>query len=138
MPVPDTPITREEQYYDATLRGNTSGLPTPLTRQEEYLNAIAQNGGGGGSGGGVLVVTFDDDTGVCDHTWQEIHDAIGDGQLVFWSYVEEPSYAYYNLITAAMYLNGTYYISMNFASPSDPTSALATASSANGYPTIEE
>lgn len=92
----------------------------------------------GGSGGGVLVVTFDDDTGACDHTWKEIHDAIGDGQLVFWSYVEEPGYAYYNLITAAMYLNGVYYISMNFADPADPTSALATSSSANGYPTIEE
>ena len=48
---------------------------TPLTRIEQYLDAIANNGSPSPSGGGVLVVHMDSDTGALDKTWQEIHDA---------------------------------------------------------------
>ena len=80
MPIPNTPVTREEVYLDAIATGDASGIPAyPVTREEMYLDAIAKNGGGGGggSGGGVLVChmsTVGEDE-VLDKTWQEISDA---------------------------------------------------------------
>ena len=48
--LPDTPITRKEQYL-AAIAGQAVPYPeTPLTREEAYLDAIAKNGGGGGGG----------------------------------------------------------------------------------------
>lgn len=51
FPVPEEPLTREEQYLSA-IAGVTeaSEIPEkPLTRVEAYLNKIVENGGGGGS-----------------------------------------------------------------------------------------
>ena len=53
FPVPEEPLTREEQYLSA-IAGVTasSDIPEkPLTRVEAYLNKIVENGGGGGGGG---------------------------------------------------------------------------------------
>lgn len=53
FPVPEEPLTREEQYLSA-IAGVTeaSEIPEkPLTRVEAYLNKIVENGGGGGGGG---------------------------------------------------------------------------------------
>ena len=52
FPVPEEPLTREEQYLSA-IAGVTSSsdIPEePLTRIEAYLNKIVENGGGGGGG----------------------------------------------------------------------------------------
>ena len=51
FPVPEEPLTREEQYLSA-IAGVTeaSEIPEkPLTRIEAYLDKIVENGGGGGS-----------------------------------------------------------------------------------------
>lgn len=45
-----TPYTRYEEYLDAILNDDISGLPKPVTREEAYLYAIAKNSGGGGGG----------------------------------------------------------------------------------------
>lgn len=53
FPVPEEPITREEQYLSA-IAGVTAATeipPEPLTRVEAYLDKIVKNGGGGGGGG---------------------------------------------------------------------------------------
>lgn len=50
FPVPEEPLTREEQYLSA-IAGVTpsSNIPEkPLTRIEAYLDEIVKNGGGGG------------------------------------------------------------------------------------------
>ena len=52
FPVPEEPLTREEQYLSA-IAGVTSSsdIPEkPLTRIEAYLDKIVENGGGGGGG----------------------------------------------------------------------------------------
>lgn len=51
MALPDKPINRLEQFYNAIATGDPSGLPDPITREEAYLDYIAKNGGGGGGGG---------------------------------------------------------------------------------------
>ena len=55
FPVPEEPLTREEQYLSA-IAGVTEATEIPeipLTRVEAYLNEIVENGGGGGGGGTV-------------------------------------------------------------------------------------
>lgn len=52
---PETPVTREEVYCDAILRGLNGDspapvIPTPVWRMEEYLAAIAEAASSGGSG----------------------------------------------------------------------------------------
>lgn len=72
MAIPEKPLSRLEQYLDATATGDSSGIPErplsrleqylqriatgdgiaperPLSRLEQYLDAIANGGGGGGS-----------------------------------------------------------------------------------------
>lgn len=53
---PQTPVTREEVYYDAILRGLNGDspapvIPTPVWRMEEYLAAIAEAASAGGGSG---------------------------------------------------------------------------------------
>lgn len=51
--IPETPLTRKEQYL-AAIAGADSKIPEkPLTREERYLAYIAENGGGGGGVAGV-------------------------------------------------------------------------------------
>lgn len=49
--LPNVPLTRIEQYL-AKIAGQDVAIPNvPLTRMEQYLAYIAENGGGGGGGG---------------------------------------------------------------------------------------
>ena len=53
---PETPVTREEVYYDAILRGLNGDspapvIPPPVWRMEEYLAAIAEAASAGGGSG---------------------------------------------------------------------------------------
>lgn len=50
FPVPEEPLTREEQYLSAIagVTASTEIPEKPLTRVEAYLNKIVENGGGGG------------------------------------------------------------------------------------------
>lgn len=101
----------------------------PYTRTEMYLDAIAK-GGGGSTGGGVLVVH--DINGTLDKTWQEIHDAdfaviyfspvTGFTAMVIISGVAESGYSIYGVA-----YNGT-----------TPVERLYSASSASGYPVLED
>lgn len=55
MPIPETPMTRSEQYLNAIATSDTSNIPdVPMTREEQYLDYIARNGGGGGGGSSTL------------------------------------------------------------------------------------
>lgn len=61
---PETPVTREEVYYDAILRGLNGDspapvIPTPVWRMEEYLAAIAEAASSGGSGSLPSVTSSD-------------------------------------------------------------------------------
>lgn len=51
FPVPEEPLTREEQYLSAIagVTEKTEIPEKPLTRIETYLDEIVKNGGGGGS-----------------------------------------------------------------------------------------
>lgn len=61
----------------STLSGLTDvDISNPSDGQTLVYNATSGKWeNGGGSGGGVLVVQVDEQTGVLDKTWQEIHDA---------------------------------------------------------------
>lgn len=106
---PETPQTREEQYYDAILRGLNGDtpapeIPVPVWRTEEYLAAIAQAAQSGGSSlpsvsatdnGKVLavkngawaadsnafIVTMSGNT--CSHSSAEIKAVVDSGRPVF-------------------------------------------------------
>lgn len=58
--IPETPLTRKEQYLAAIAGVNASIPEKPLTREEQYLAYIAGNGGGGGVAG---VSSFNGRTG---------------------------------------------------------------------------
>lgn len=53
FPVPEEPLTREEEYLSAIagVTASTEIPEKPLTRVEAYLDKIVENGGGGGGGG---------------------------------------------------------------------------------------
>ena len=53
FPVPEKPLTREEEYLSAIAQvtASTEIPEKPLTRVEAYLDKIVENGGGGGGGG---------------------------------------------------------------------------------------
>lgn len=55
FPVPEEPLTREEEYLSAIagVTASTEIPEKPLTRIEAYLDKIVENGGGGGGGGTV-------------------------------------------------------------------------------------
>lgn len=55
FPVPEEPLTREEEYLSAIagVTASTEIPEKPLTRVEAYLDKIVENGGGGGGGGTV-------------------------------------------------------------------------------------
>lgn len=83
MAIPDSPLTRSEEYLNNIATGEGAIPDVPLTRIEQYLDYIAKNGGsgGGGSGGGVMIVNLelmqdgDDRAYVCDKTAGEMMQA---------------------------------------------------------------
>lgn len=91
MAIPNSPLTRSEEYLNNIATGEGAIPDVPLTRIEQYLDYIAKNGGsgGGGSSGGVLVVTISSTvtaTGtafIADKTVAEIREAMLSGGAVF-------------------------------------------------------
>ena len=68
-PLPDVPLTRKEQYL-AKIAGQDVELPdVPLTREEMYLAEIAANGGGGSGGNPNSVQTI---TGTAANPWGDV------------------------------------------------------------------
>ena len=92
----------------------------------------ALGGGGGSSGGGVLVAHIDNNTGVIDKTWQEIHDALSNGTIVVVStpadQAEYPTSL--NYISSVEKEGGAYNIYFTY----DNENPAMAATSANGYP----
>lgn len=88
----------------------------------------------GGSGVGPLIITFDSDTGACDHTWQEIYDALAAEQMVLYRQVVSFSAFLAPVVAVLAAGESTYSIYLN---PADmPTTPFATAESADGYPVV--
>lgn len=52
MAIPDSPLTRSEEYLNNIATGEGAIPDVPLTRIEQYLDYIAKNGGSGGGGSG--------------------------------------------------------------------------------------
>ena len=48
MALPDTPLTRAEEYLNNIATGEGTIPDVPYTRIEQYLDYIAKNGSGGG------------------------------------------------------------------------------------------
>lgn len=97
------------------------------------------SGGGSGSGGGTLIIHFDDNTGVCDTTWQDIYDALASGKSVIYLY-EAPGYnVTHTPIYAAMADGqpggGTKYSLFDTYDVGQAT-AIASCNSASGYPAV--
>lgn len=96
MAIPDSPLTRPEEYLNNIATGEGAIPDVPLTRIEQYLDYIAKNGGsgGGGSGGGgepfVITATSQDEEdetkGTVDKTSAEILEAINAGKNVYFSF----------------------------------------------------
>lgn len=99
------------------------------------LQAILMGGGSGGgsSGGGVLVVGSDEDTGVFDKTWQEIHDA---PLAVLYGYGDD--YSSSIQIISTLKNGSSYEVYLLGQSSGSPAFFLAVADSASGYPVFQE
>lgn len=133
MPIPDTPQTRQEQYLNAIATGDASGIPdTPQCRQEQYLDAIARNGGGGGGAGGGGVLVVHDVEGTLDKTWQEIHDA--DFAVIYFS----PATGFTAMVIIGGIAESGYSIYGVAYNGTTPVERLYSASSASGYPVLDE
>ena len=83
-------IVHNDHPYNAVERLRAK-LKQKVDEGEEEKSGEEESGGdeGGGtaSGGGLMKLTFTEDpdnpgTYVCDHTWQEIHDALNNGDIV--------------------------------------------------------
>lgn len=86
MAIPDSPLTRSEEYLNNIATGEGAIPDVPLTRIEQYLDYIAKNGGsgGGGSGGGVAFVDYTKSGAIltATKTAGEIFNLIMDGNTV--------------------------------------------------------
>lgn len=97
------------------------------------LQSLLFSGGGSSSGGGVLVVHVDEDTGIFDKTWQEIHDA--DFAVIHGAADEYSD----NLQIFGTGTNVSYYeVYILGRSNSSPAFFTAIADSASGYPVFQE
>lgn len=102
----------------------------------EKLNKLEN--GVAGSGGGVLVVHANDDTGVFDKTWQEIHDALAAGEIVVLpSGSIGGDEAYCTVFSAAVALDAAYGIWTAWQTIGTDA-PFAAADSADGYPVISD
>lgn len=102
------------------------------------------SGGGDGGGGaaGILKLTFTEDpenagTYVCDHTWQEIHDALAAGYVVIVVNSDEFG-VYTTLIASATQLELSGYSIYTPSVDGSLPEPYATAATADGYPAFED
>lgn len=56
--IPDEPLTRAEMYLNKIATGSGDTPEQPLTRMEQYLDYIAENGGGGVDPGDITLQTL--------------------------------------------------------------------------------
>lgn len=116
--------------------GVTTG--TPQTPPDGYVLGVdggewkAVPSGGGESGGGTLIIHFDDDTGVCDTTWQDILDALERGDRVI-SLFLEPGGASVQQEPILMAVHSSKYTIISLSAMIGD-SAPASCDSPNGYP----
>lgn len=119
---------------------------------EDEEESGGDEGGGTPSGGGIMKLTFTEDpnnagTFVCDHTWQEIYDAINAGRYVTFTEIDNFDESTYiqngismKIVTKAGHAEindaggyqSFYYIN------NDSDSFNFTADSADGYPSYTE
>lgn len=97
MAIPNSPLTRLEEYLNNIATGEGAIPDVPLTRIEQYLDYIAKNGGsggggsGGGSGGGALLLsveTVETTEGIQDvlnKTANELKAAMEAGQICYYA-----------------------------------------------------
>lgn len=134
----NNPMTRKEIYL-AKMAGEDVSVPEPMTREETYLKKIAENGGSGGGGqegSGNLIITFDDDTGVCDTKWSDIRNALADGKIVIYIYIETQSgttIAMQSIIGAVTHMSSKYQIYIG----DDTSTIFAECATEDGYPVME-
>jgi hypothetical protein len=88
------------------------------------------SGGGSGGDGGVLVV-HQDENGVLDKTWKEIHDA---PFAVLYRVVVGAATTYCPILTIGD--EGGYFV--DFIDSAEATDYIFSTDSENGYPAIEE
>ena len=88
---PSEPVTREEVYYDAILRGLNGDspapvIPAPVWRTEEYLAAIAEAASSGGGSNNLFLVTMPT-YNTTDKTYDETVAAVEAGKtvMVLWN-----------------------------------------------------
>lgn len=105
-----------------------SYTPTTWNSGDVVTSAKLNNIETGISNATPLIIAFNEDTGTCDHTWQEIHDALAAGQMVLWPSSEDNNVSLY-IIGAAEYSHNEYSITMYNAD-----SPFAAVASADGYP----
>lgn len=139
MAIPDSPLTRSEEYLNNIATGEGAIPDVPLTRIEQYLDYITKNGGsgGGGSGGGVFVVdcTMNGAVITSNKTAGEIFEAIEDKTVVF-KLTARGITAYLPLISAS---NGSGYVfTLAEGKKADGTllSMEFSANSADDYPAV--
>ena len=104
----------------------------------------AKSGGGGGSGGGVLIVTVttEGSNRIMDKTWQEIHDALYNGNTVVarFAYDDESTGTVYENIDCVVSVEESIYkeggvIVDHFLTVATPYLGAFNAESKDGYPT---
>lgn len=82
-----TPVTREEAFLDAIVKGGGSSLPSTETASAGDVLSLDDNKepqwAAPSGGGGVLVVSIGENM-VLDKTWQEISDAFGNGIVMLY------------------------------------------------------
>ena len=120
--------------------GVTTG--TPQTPPDGYVLGVdggewkaVPSGGGSGSGGGTLIIHFDDDTGVCDTTWQDIWDALERGDRVI-SLFLAPGGVSVQQDPILMAIHNSQYTIISLSAMSGG-GAPASCDSPNGYPVMQ-
>lgn len=104
MAIPDSPLTRSEEYLNNIATGEGAIPDVPLTRIEQYLDYITKNGGsgGGGSGGGVFFVdcTLVESQITAEKTAGEIFEAVESGLVVIFKFISGPMKIYMQCFSA--------------------------------------
>ena len=94
--------------------------------------AKATPSGGGGGGAFVITATEEDDVTTLDKTWQEIFDAVSDGQIAVIDFIGEAT-AFRAFVTAVEE-DGSYYVT----ALGGDHNLIYTAETADGYPILDD
>lgn len=122
--------------------GGGSGLPEVTADDNGDVLTVVEGAWGKAApsgGGGALIIHFDDNTGVCDTTWQDIYDALASGRSVIYLY-ESPGYnvthtPIYAAVADGQPGGGTKYSLFDTYNVGQAT-AIASCNSASGYPAV--